>query len=125
RRLGIEPVGDAQVTRRFLGELHESARAGFAGRHWIPLRFLIGDCSEQPPFGAARRLRIFEYALELRQLRLDAIAEYAGVDPLDTARRIEITLRVAGERAVPAQTRKVLIERIAKRRVPGRHRPRE
>ena len=51
-RLRIEPIHDAHVARRLLGQLHHAAYAGLAGRLRVPLRFLVGDRRQQAPLDA-------------------------------------------------------------------------
>ncbi len=84
--LRVEAVDDAEMARGFLGQLHQAAHAGFAGRDRIPLRFLVRDRGEQAPFDAAFRLRFDERLAPFGQRRADALLEYAGVDSLDLLR---------------------------------------
>ena len=68
-------------------------------------------------------MRVLERTAKLRQCRSDPIAKHARIDSLDAARRIEVALRVTGERAVRTKTCEILIERVAKRCLGRRNRP--
>ncbi len=125
RRFCVQPVCDAQVARRVLRQLHQAAGSRFAGGDRVPLRFLVGERRQQPPFDAALRLRLDERPAPLRQRLVDPVLEYAGVDPLDLARIAEIAVGKAPERAVLAQPRNERVERVAQLRIPGRDRPGE
>ena len=123
RRARVEPVGHAEVARGILGQLHQSAHAGLAGRLRVPLRFLVRDGGEQPPLDAARLLGVLEQRPVLRQQRPDAFLQDAGVRPRDLARVCEVALGEAGERAVAARAGEEGVELGGERGEPVRDHP--
>ena len=59
--------------------MHQPADTGFARRLRIPLRFLVRNRGEQPPFDARRFLGALEQRTILGERRLDAFLKDTGV----------------------------------------------
>jgi len=121
----VGPVRDAQVARGVLGELHEAAHAGLAGRARIPLRLLVGDRREQAPVDAGRLLRGDEHGLPGGERGAHALHEHFGVEAPDLAARREIALDEPGERTVAAHAREERVELVREAGVPAPDRPGE
>ncbi len=122
---GIHPVADAEVLRGVLGDLHQSAHAGLAGRVRVPLRLLIGDRGEQAPFDAGLLLHVVEERAPLRQLGAHVLLQRAGIDALELARVRHVALDQPADRPVALRAGEKAVEVVAKPREPRRHRPRQ
>ena len=120
---GIEQVAQPEMPGGVLGDLHDAAHAGGAGRGRVPLRFLVGDGGEEPPLDAALFLRVVEERPVLRKHGAHSLLQHFGVDALDLLRIRHVAIGEAGERPVAPELQDEPVEVAAQVGEAGRHRP--
>jgi len=97
---GIEAIGDLQPVGGFLGQHHDAAHIGVAGRIRVPVRLVVGDGGDQSPVKAGQRLRRLEILAELGQRGLDLAQKLDDVGLLQAPHMAEVAVFQPGQRAV-------------------------